>query len=236
MDTPAFSLPSKHNLGQKLPRTRALQTSYTPPWSGCTAAESSRPCSGPMTAPTRCWAPDHVPSLSGLVTRRRSSPPAVSSHARTIRPSLKSYTLGPTAQGYRGGQAGRPPPQWSACHQVGLIFRPAGVHAFPATPGEVEYAPGNLFYPTLQGGFCTHRVPLLHSLHRPSTRNASKHHQPDKTSELASTDARARWDPCHTGCAYRLYTPPRAGNAHPNANTACLYILVYCSCVYVLND
>ncbi len=40
IDTPAFSLPSKHN------SRKHLLSSCMPPWSGCASAESSLPCSG----------------------------------------------------------------------------------------------------------------------------------------------------------------------------------------------
>jgi hypothetical protein len=54
---------------------------------------------------------------------------------------------------------GGPPP-----HQAGLVQRPAGVHAFLATPGQIEYIPGNRFYPILRGFWHAPGQPLLHSL------------------------------------------------------------------------
>jgi hypothetical protein len=169
-ETSAFSLPSKDNLHPLLANKLAadLLCAF---WSGSAAVESSCPCSGPTTAPTRCCAVDCTPSLSGSGTRSRSSPPAISSPARTIQLSRVSHTAGagcPTLVRQPGWPPTNPPPRRSSCpppqqstrHQAGLVFRPPGVHTFPATTREVGYMPGNRFYPTLWKGFCTPRGDL----------------------------------------------------------------------------
>jgi hypothetical protein len=47
-----------------------------------------------------------------------------------------------------------PLPWQSTCHQVGPNLRPAGVHAFPAALGRGQACSQQLFFPTLQEGYC----------------------------------------------------------------------------------
>ncbi len=93
IDTPAFSLPGKHNSGQQLLDEIPVDPSGPPasvPGLGTLRQSCPAPCSGLTTAPTQCCAADRAPSPSGLGTGRRSSPPAISSPARTIRLSWAS--------------------------------------------------------------------------------------------------------------------------------------------------
>ncbi len=104
MDTPAFSLQSKHNLSQQLLRMSALWASCAPPWSGCITAELSHSCNGPGMASTQACSAYNTPSPSRLGTRGRSSTPAISSYKQMKRPSLESHTT----RAYRPAPARRP--------------------------------------------------------------------------------------------------------------------------------
>jgi hypothetical protein len=86
----ACSMPSKHNSGQQLPDELPADLPCAPlVW--VHRGGSFRPCSGPTTAPTQFCAAGHTSSPSGLRTRTRSSPPAVSSPERMTLKSQASY-------------------------------------------------------------------------------------------------------------------------------------------------
>jgi hypothetical protein len=155
MDTPAFSLHSKHIWAHScrgrvpfgppacLPGLGALRQSCPTP---------AMALGWPLPRPAQCTTLLHHPGwVLGGDHLHQPSQAMNRWYGTAWSPTLP----GPTPQHQRGGQAGCPPPQWSACHEAGLIFRPAVVHAFPATPGEVEKVQGAFLYPTLKFGCCT---------------------------------------------------------------------------------
>ncbi len=93
IDTPAFSQPSKHNLGQQmqdeLPADFLCASLF---WVRCGGVIP--PLQWPYHSPTRCCTMDRAPLPSKLGTGRSSSPPVVSSPARTTWLSQASQTVG----------------------------------------------------------------------------------------------------------------------------------------------
>jgi hypothetical protein len=127
-----------------------LETSSAPPSSGCTAAASSRLCSGRTTAPTPSCTTAPTPSSSESGSGMRSSPSAGSNPARTLTPNqaVRDATVDCPALAQWPSQ---PPPAAAVHpHPGGSHFQTPGLYTI--TPEAAERTPGNHFFP-IPGGF-----------------------------------------------------------------------------------
>ncbi len=142
---PDFSLPSKHNSGHQLPE-EPLGTSCVPPLSGCIAPASSRPCSGPMTAPMPSCIMAPAPSPFEWGPGTRLSPSAGSSLAKTQMLNQAVHYAAANHPAPARWPSQPPPAAAVHPHPGGSCFQAPGLYTL--TPGAAEWMPGNGLFPT----------------------------------------------------------------------------------------